>query len=163
MKKNIKISKVAVMILFVIYLIALFGILFIRRRYAWSTWIWADERGLADRLRLDANFIPFKTILGYINAFNEKTMNLNVIISNIVGNLLLFLPMGAALPFLFKRLRRLWKTMLTVFVIVLIVELLQFISGIGSADIDDVILNVFGAFIGYGIWKTPFVQKLEKY
>lgn len=53
--------------------------------------------------------------------------------------------------------------MLTVFVIVLIVELLQFISGIGSADIDDVILNVFGAFIGYGIWKTPFVQKLEKY
>lgn len=37
--------------------------------------------------------------------------------------------------------------------IILFVEVIQFLFGRGSFDIDDIILNMVGIFIGYVIWK----------
>ena len=36
---------------------------------------------------------------------------------------------------------------------IVIVELLQYATGLGSLDIDDYILNIFGTLIGYIVWK----------
>ncbi len=49
--------------------------------------------------------------------------------------------------------------MLTVFFIVLAVEALQLLLQIGVFDIDDFILNLLGAALGYGIWKWKPIQK----
>lgn len=46
--------------------------------------------------------------------------------------------------------------------LVLVIEIIQFITFLGSADIDDLILNVLGAAIGYGIVRLKVVRRLLK-
>jgi glycopeptide antibiotics resistance protein len=45
-------------------------------------------------------------------------------------------------------------------ILLLSVELIQLITRRGSFDIDDLILNMFGALVGFIAWKTKLVQKL---
>ena len=104
------------------------------------------------------NFIPFKTIVEYIQRYNNGFRNLSV--TNLLGNFVLFLPMGMALPCLFKKLNRFWKVILCVLGMVVLVEVAQGILRVGSVDIDDVIFNVCGAMIGYGLIKIPFINKM---
>ena len=65
----------------------------------------------------------------------------------------MFLPMGIYLPYLFKKLSN-YKSFLVVMLIILFaVEILQFVLKRGAFDIDDLILNLLGAVIGFGLWK----------
>ena len=43
---------------------------------------------------------------------------------------------------------------LTTFIIIISIEILQFIFSVGTADIDDVILNLLGATISYIIFRN---------
>ena len=104
------------------------------------------------------NFIPFKTIAEYIQRYSDGYWRLSTI--NLLGNLALFVPMGMALPCMSKKLNRFWKIVLCVLGMVVMVEVTQGILRVGSIDIDDVIFNVCGAMIGYGIMKLPFINKL---
>ena len=61
---------------------------------------------------------------------------------------------------LIKALREFWKDTLAVLAIILIIEITEYISKRGSFDVDDIILNLLGAMIGYGIWKLKLLQKL---
>ena len=82
---------------------------------------------------------------------------------NILVNLILFLPMGMAVPVLFeKKINKFWKFLLFIIALTLLIEILQFITLMGSSDIDDVILNTIGGCIGYGIIKINFVRKILK-
>ena len=112
----------------------------------------------AQYFRQFTNFVPFKTIAEYIQRYNNGFRNLSV--TNLLGNFVLFLPMGMALPCLFKKLNRFWKLVLCVLGIVVLVEIAQGLLRVGSVDIDDVIFNLSGAMIGYGIIKIPFINKL---
>lgn len=104
------------------------------------------------------NFIPFKTIVEYIQRYSDGYWRLSTV--NLLGNLALFVPMGMALPCVSKNLNRFWKVVLCVLGMVIMVEVTQGILRVGSIDIDDVIFNVSGAMIGYGIIKIPFINKL---
>ena len=106
------------------------------------------------------NFIPFKTIVEYIQRYNDGFRNLSV--TNLLGNFVLFLPMGIALPCLFTKINRFWKVVLCILGMVVLVEVAQGILRVGSVDIDDVIFNVCGAMIGYGIIAIPFIHKILK-
>ena len=112
----------------------------------------------AQYFRQLTNFIPFKTIIEYIQRYQNGFHNLSIV--NLLGNFLLFLPMGMALPCLFKKLDRFWKVIICVLVIVVTVEVTQGILRVGSVDIDDVIFNVGGAMIGYGIIRVSFINRL---
>ena len=112
----------------------------------------------AQYFRRFTNFVPFKTIAEYIQRYNNGFRNLSV--TNLIGNFVLFLPMGMALPCLFKKLNRFWKVVLWVLGMVVVVEIAQGVLRVGSIDIDDVIFNVSGAMIGYGIIKIPLINKL---
>lgn len=114
---------------------------------------------LLEYIRRSVNFIPFVTVANYIKSIGTGTINLKTVFINLAGNIFLFTPLGFLLPAVFPKLRRLWKTMLTVFLIVLAVESLQLILQIGIFDIDDFILNAFGAVLGYGVWKWKPIQK----
>lgn len=71
--------------------------------------------------------------------------------------------MGMSLPVLFeKALDKFWKFLISVIAIISIIELIQFIIMVGSADIDDVILNTLGASIGYFIVHLNFVRRILK-
>ena len=44
----------------------------------------------------------------------------------------------------------------------LVVEMLQMLLGVGFFDIDDIILNFAGAIAGYGVVHLPLVRRLLK-
>lgn len=72
-------------------------------------------------------------------------------VRNARGNVILFIPLGILLPLVFTHLR-FWRGMQIAIALSVSIELLQYLSSTwGSyraADVNDVILNVVGAFLG---------------
>lgn len=94
---------------------------------------------------------------------NNSTINTSIVFQNIFANLLMFVPMGMILPVLFKnKFNKLWKILIFIICLVFIIEIMQFLTFCGSADIDDLILNTAGCIIGYAIIKNNFVRKILK-
>ena len=92
------------------------------------------------------NLVPFKTIMLYIKAI--KHTNLHLMIINVLGNILLFLPLGFYLKAFIKNIN---YTLLTIISIPITIEILQYLLKTGVADIDDIILNIIGEIIGFFI------------
>ena len=139
--------------IFIIYCFVLVYVLFLSRGPR-------DGFTFVEYMRRFTNFIPFKTIIEYVQRYIDGYRNLSVL--NLLGNLALFVPMGMALPCLSRKLNRFWKVTLTVLGMVVVVELVQGLLRVGSIDIDDIIFNVVGAMVGYGIIVIPFINKLLK-
>ena len=88
------------------------------------------------------NLIPFKTIL--FSAAHPT----NFIVNN-GGNIVLFIPFGFALPCKFPNLRRL-KTVITIgLTLSIMIECIQLMMPFRWTDIDDIILNTGGTYVGY--------------
>lgn len=68
---------------------------------------------------------------------------------NIVGNVAMFVPMGVLLPLLFRKLRSARSLLWRVTLISAAIEVLQMPTRVRATDVDDVILNVAGAAIGF--------------
>ncbi len=68
---------------------------------------------------------------------------------NIAGNIIPFIPFGFLLPMAYKNCRKLWKTSLPVLVGIIGIEVFQFVTMLGSFDVDDITLNFIGTIIGY--------------
>ncbi|MBD7937292.1 VanZ family protein [Cytobacillus sp. Sa5YUA1] len=101
---------------------------------------------------MNLNIIPFKTTINYL--LNADLFNLDIIITNTIGNILIFLPLGLLLPVLFKQCRLFSVVTITAITASFSIELLQFFLQVGQFDIDDIILNTMGAMIGYLMYKT---------
>ena len=71
---------------------------------------------------------------------------------NLLGNVVMFVPLGLFLPLIFTKLRKLWRTLFTVTLLIAVVEIAQLFTLLGSCDVDDLILNLLGAALGYGIY-----------
>lgn len=117
---------------------------------------------LVEYMKISSNLMPFKTINGYILAISNGSMNLIIPIKNLAGNVAAFLPMGIFLPYFIKRLNRLKSFTITMTVMIISVEIIQLATRSGSLDIDDFILNMIGALIGFGLWKAMTNRKARK-
>ncbi|MEN2768388.1 VanZ family protein [Ornithinibacillus xuwenensis] len=95
------------------------------------------------------NVVPFDTINLYLNFTGDKSLSF----INLLGNVIVFVPIGI-FPFLF------WKRVSFIQIIVLglgstfFIEMMQLILSINgiisrSFDVDDLILNTLGVIIGY--------------
>jgi glycopeptide antibiotics resistance protein len=126
-------------VLFVIYLIALFWILLFKLGVRFS---YMETRSV--------NLIPFSELL---------ILNGKIDFGEIIMNVIIFVPLGIYAGILFKRW--VWgKNLFFFFLISLIVEGLQFILGAGAFDITDIITNTSGGIIGLVIFKA--IEKLFK-
>lgn len=107
------------------------------------------------------NHIPFRTIRLYLRLFRPPTRPWLVRLAtvNLLGNILLFIPLGLFPPLLSEKLRRFWKTALLAAGIMALVELLQMLLLVGTCDVDDLILNVLGAALGYGLFHLTHGKK----
>jgi glycopeptide antibiotics resistance protein len=152
-----KIIKVIFKVSFVIYLIALTMLLFLRNR----GYMWADL-SLLEYIKSSSNVVPFKTINTYFQAIFDGSMNLDIPLKNLGGNIFMFLPMGIYMPFYITKLTRVSTFTTFMIVLLFIIETLQLLTRTGSFDIDDFILNMLGALLGYGIWKTLPLQKFVR-
>ena len=92
------------------------------------------------------NLVPFSMI---IKDVKEGGRNFVV---NILGNLVVFLPLGFAMPILGGRATRAWHVALTGALLSAGIELAQYELGRRVADIDDVLMNTTGAAVGYAIF-----------
>lgn len=70
---------------------------------------------------------------------------------NIILNICMFMPLGFLLPLLSDKFKSWWKTYLAGFVTTLSIELLQLITHRGIFELDDILNNLWGAMIGYGL------------
>lgn len=76
----------------------------------------------------------------------RKFMTSPAIRQDILNNIWLFVPLGAALYDPKHRFRWLWALVLSVGI-----EMVQYVAGVGICEVDDVFSNVLGAMIGYGM------------
>ena len=91
----------------------------------------------------EISFIPFMTIIEML----QGGITLHTII-NIIGNIVMFIPVGFFSPLLWTKLNSLKKVVLFGFGISFIIEFTQLFL-IRATDIDDLILNTSGAMLGY--------------
>lgn len=98
-------------------------------------------------IKRNIQLVPGKTISEMIGIMFDRYVSTTVrVLStlNIFGNIILFVPLG-----LFGGNKKFLKFIIGALLIVLLVEMIQLFTLRGAFDVDDVILNVTGAIIGY--------------
>lgn len=137
-KKKIRIAG---LILFICYLLALTYFLFFAESYG---------RAIQDR-DYAYNLVPFKEIKRFWN--NRDILGDLVVFINLVGNVGAFVPFGAILPVISGETRGLLRIGFLTFEFSLIVETIQLVARVGTFDVDDIMLNTLGGILGYAGFK----------
>lgn len=140
---NIKSNKFKLFayLLFIVYLILLVYMILLKSGTAALI-----ARGLTQK---SINLIPFRTILGYLSGQE----GINVSLTNILGNIISFGPLGFFIPLLFNENKGIFKTFIISFLVSFVFEFAQYQFNLGSCDIDDLILNILGAILGFIVYK----------
>ena len=92
------------------------------------------------------NLIPFKSIIDLMNHGNIYS-----IIINIFGNLMVFMPLDYFIIELFQVKTFKFNFVLSI-IIILFIELSQFVLKVGVLDIDDLLICTFGMMLFYFIY-----------
>ncbi len=105
-----------------------------------------------DAAHVSYNIEPFCEIKRYI-IYADK-LGWEIVALNLLGNIFVFLPFGFLVPSLWPSddKRHPIALLLLTMLFSVMVELLQFVTGVGAADVDDVILNTIGGCLGYQIY-----------
>ena len=134
-----KIRKIG-KILFLLYMLAVVYLMFFFEKY---------DRTLADRQYL-FNLVPFREIRRFIKY--RDVLGTSVVVENLIGNIIGFVPFGYILPLIYKNKRKFWLITLLTAEFSLFIELTQLLLRVGSCDVDDIILNTCGGMLGYGLF-----------
>lgn len=89
------------------------------------------------------SIIPFQSI--YDMAVSNASIGR--IIENVLGNIVLFIPFGILFPIISNKKHK--EVLCAAIIFSLLIEITQFLFALGSTDVDDLIFNVLGAYIGY--------------
>ena len=80
-------------------------------------------------------------------------------IEDLLLNIILFLPFGFLLPYIWPKLNG-WKTILLAFCVSTIIEITQYFAHWGCLGLDDIFNNTLGACIGYSCF--VFYKRLTR-
>ncbi len=88
--------------------------------------------------------------------FDENEINLipfsrGIRMIDYVLNVVLFVPLGALVPMLWKKMRRWYSTLVLGALFSVFIEITQLMN-YRKSDVDDLILNTAGTLIGYGLY-----------
>lgn len=97
----------------------------------------------------DYNLELFRSIDRFTKAYNNYSFE--VYFYNIYGNILAFMPAGFLLPMIFPKLKHRWNILLG-FLLSLFIECGQFITRLGTFDVDDLMLNTIGVCAGLVVY-----------
>ncbi|WP_396126169.1 VanZ family protein [Anaerobacillus sp. CMMVII] len=119
-------------------------------------WNYGASLGPAGPGGRNYNFIPFRSIYR-IAVFSPKIIDP---IKILIGNIILFMPFGFLVPIAIKKLRKsIFATTMLGMLFSILIESSQFLFTYRVSNIDDVILNTLGAFLGAVIIKIGFFIK----
>ena len=105
------------------------------------------------------NFIPFKTIFKYVLG----DYNLYIRVYNLIGNIAALIPLSFLLILKDKKYIKFSIQFIYIFITVLVIEIIQFITMSGTFDIDDFILNISGPLILLFITNKFKIRNYLKY
>lgn len=91
--------------------------------------------------------IPFSFAIN----FAKGGATIGALLKNVLGSFALYIPLGVLLPCLFPKLS-MRKAVLAGFLMSLCCELIQYAAAVGTADIDDLMLNTLGALAGAALY-----------
>ena len=126
-KKEFVLYREIFYLLFLIYILCLFQVVTVE-----------DTSSLGSN-----NLIPLKEIFRY-------KLGSRLFFKNVIGNIVLFIPYGLFVT-AYTKIERPFHALCLVFFASTAIEVTQLLIG-RVFDIDDIILNVLGGFIGYTIW-----------
>lgn len=131
--------------LFLMYALVLLVLLFRRPQH------WVEGLTYKQMLQQNLNMTPLLTIKNYWYVVRHGTdpALIRHCVINLIGNVLLFIPIGYWLVRLWPRFRNFFLFLATCAGIILLIEALQLFALLGSFDVDDIILNLAGMTIGY--------------
>jgi glycopeptide antibiotics resistance protein len=138
-KRSFVLYKEILMLMFLVYILLLFQIVTYQ-----------------DVAYSNSNFEPFKEILRY-------HLGSNLFYKNVIGNMLMFIPYGMFVGY-YLNIKKVRDILLLSIAASLSIESTQLLIG-RVFDVDDIILNVIGAVIGYFLYKftRSFVNKWPKF
>ncbi|MGE8434378.1 VanZ family protein [Chryseobacterium joostei] len=111
------------------------------------------------RFQYEDNMITVEPVFSTIK-FIQGAMSWKDIVVIVIGNIVMFVPFGF-LGWSFPELRKL-KTLIFTFVsAIVIVEALQYFTRMGIFEVDDIILNTFGVYLGWRLCR--FIEKRFSY
>ena len=121
------------------------------------------------RTQMEDNIVRIKPIYSTILYLYQKYFEgaYWIMAINLIGNIVMFIPFGF-LGWLFPKLNHL-KWLISYFVTsIFIVEALQYFTRMGVCELDDIILNTIGVYIGFkfknifeGKTNYPSLEKAE--
>lgn len=117
-----------------------------------------------DFLVRNIQLVPFTTIQEMLKLSVNRNVSIyarSLAAINVIGNIVIFLPVGVLFPIAIARLQKLKQYFVFTVLLTLCIELLQLFTARGAFDIDDVLLNCVGALIGFAIYKGS-LRKLDK-
>jgi glycopeptide antibiotics resistance protein len=141
-------QKIILVTLLLCYLMALFYVTL----FAWNYGASLGPAGPGGR---NYNVIPFRSI--YRIAVFSPTIADPIRI--LLGNIVLFFPLGFLLPSIWPKVRRFTLVFCISFIVSLLIELSQFLFTHRVANVDDVILNTLGGLIGLLVFTGVYWTK----
>lgn len=155
-KKRISILKCIYLICFSVYISVLIGITL----FPFPIQKELINMMIEDNFGSKNNFIPFYI---FTDIFGNDFMDygLSVFIRQIIGNILLFIPLGFILPILFINMK-MKKVLIIGLVVSIVFEITQGTASyfVGytyrSMDVDDLIFNFIGTLLGFLIFKNVY-------
>lgn len=136
-------------ILFVLYLAVALYLMFFSESL--------DREMISDSYRY--NLTPFQEIERFWNM--RTSYGWHVTIINLVGNIVCFMPFGFLLPTVSRK--KIFKNVVTVTLFALLfsigIETVQLLLKVGAFDVDDILLNTIGGFLGYVVMRVTHVHK----
>ena len=123
-------------------------LLFGRTRYDMTADYW-------QQVKMNCNLHPLQTVFRYFRLLtgDYSPYLRRHAFANLVGNVLLFIPLGYFPPLLWESFRPLWRCLLWSALIITAAELLQLLTLLGRCDIDDLLLNLLGTLLGHTIYR----------
>lgn len=101
------------------------------------------------------NLVPFRSIIRYLSGQDQHLHAFAL--SNVLGNIVLFFPLGVYLT-LFHRDKRISVNLLWIVLTSLMVEIIQYTFRLGIGDIDDILLNGFGGLLGIAAYRILLLK-----
>ncbi len=108
-------------------------------------------------LRSMYNVIPFWFVYDFVTMPVKHPVMIRRFLFNVVGNLGLLLPWGILAPACIPKARDKKRFLLGTLLGITAIEAIQLFAMLGMFDVDDILLNMLGCCVGFGIW-----QRLHK-
>ncbi len=99
------------------------------------------------RTQMEDNLLTIEPIFSTIN-FIKGCISWKEIVVIVVGNVVMFIPFGF-LGWIFPKLNEIKSLLFTFISAITIVEALQYFTRMGIFEVDDIILNTLGVFLGF--------------